>query len=375
MQDVEMNPQEYDSPIIPRDKDVYTTVGKKLFKEIHAFFQIVKIETDLDFLGLENLKYMKRNEYLKYDSLSVMSNIMEKDIYDTDTEVSFCDVTLKLSDKLLIQKRTFTKFAEILGNIGGFMQIVFSFLKIICYFSTHILYEISLVNNLFEFNVDKKVIYFNNKDRIFKKNITLNPKLYIPLRSYHKISKNNNLRNEEKMNNTDELLNIREKKIQPILNQNSKIETIEFKLKPHFSSNFKEFEKNKNLIKYKLNYENNNNNGKNDKSDINLFNIMNYTEDNKDYKGTKKYSLIKRLKINGLCIYFCFFIVRRKNNVQNILLDEGIRLIVEQLDLVNIFKKLYSEDIVKERMNNNVIITMSNNCKNKLTKFYKDIKK
>ena len=255
------------------------------------------------------------------------------------------------------------------------MQIVYSFLKIICSFSTRILYEISLVNNLFEFNVDKKVIYFNNKDRIFKKNITLNPKLYIPLRSYHKISKNNNLRNEEKMNNTDELLNIREKKIQPILNQNSKKETIEFKLKPHFSSNFKEFEKNKNLIKYKLNYENNNNNGKNDKSDINLFNIMNYTEDNKDYKGTKKYSLIKRLKINGLCIYFCFFIARRRRNVQNILLDEGIRLIVEQLDLVNIFKKLYSEDIVKERMNNNTIITMSNNCKNKLAKFYKDLKK
>jgi hypothetical protein len=226
MQDVEMNPQQYDSPVIPRDKDVYTTVGKKLFKEIHAFFQIVKIETDLDMFGIENFKYMKRNEFLKYDSLSVMSNIMEKDIYDTEKEVSFCDVTLKLSDKLLIQKRTFTKFTEILGNIGGFMQIVFSFLKIICYFSTRILYEISLVNNLFEFNVDKKVIYFNNKDRKFKKNITLNPKLYIPLRSYFKISKNNNLRNEEKMNNTDELLNIIENKIKKILNKKSKIETI-----------------------------------------------------------------------------------------------------------------------------------------------------
>ena len=33
MQDIEMNLQEYDIPVIPRDKDIYTTVGKRIFKE------------------------------------------------------------------------------------------------------------------------------------------------------------------------------------------------------------------------------------------------------------------------------------------------------------------------------------------------------
>ena len=61
---------------------------------------------------------------------------------------------------------------------------------------------------------------------------------------------------------------------------------------------------------------------------------------------------------------FLFFYVRRRRNVQNILLDEGVRLIVEQLDLVNIFKKSYNQANVKD-IN---IIKMSNDCKYKLNK-------
>ena len=48
-QDIELNSKNYSYPIRARDVDIYTTVGKKLFQEIHAYFQVVKIETDLDF--------------------------------------------------------------------------------------------------------------------------------------------------------------------------------------------------------------------------------------------------------------------------------------------------------------------------------------
>lgn len=95
-----------------------------------------------------------------------MSSIIENDIYVTGQ--SFCDVTLKLSDKVLTQKRTYTKLVEILGNIGGFMQVVYSLLRIISSFSTTILYEASLVNNLFNFNLDRKIILINNKKNILK---------------------------------------------------------------------------------------------------------------------------------------------------------------------------------------------------------------
>ena len=37
-QDIKLTPKNYSYPIIARDADFYTTVGKKMFKEIHAYF-------------------------------------------------------------------------------------------------------------------------------------------------------------------------------------------------------------------------------------------------------------------------------------------------------------------------------------------------
>ena len=61
---------------------------------------------------------------------------------------SFCDVSLKLSDRALIERRTYTKLVDILSNIEGFMQVIYSFLRIISSFSAYILYETSLVNTV-----------------------------------------------------------------------------------------------------------------------------------------------------------------------------------------------------------------------------------
>jgi hypothetical protein len=180
MQDVEMTPQNYSLPILTRDKDIYTIVGKKLFKEIHAFFQIVNLETDMDIFGLDNFKKMKTESFLKFDSISIMSNIIENDILATGE--SFCDVTLKLSDKVLTQKRTYTKLVEILANIGGFMQVIYSFLRIISSFSTLILYETSLVNNLFQFNIDRKIILINHKKNYNINYSSLNQKENAPIK-------------------------------------------------------------------------------------------------------------------------------------------------------------------------------------------------
>ena len=45
--------------------------------------------------------------------------------------------------------------------------------------------------------------------------------------------------------------------------------------------------------------------------------------------------------------------------MENILLDEGMRIIIEKLDIINIFKSLCRDDIsLKEEK----IIKMSNNC-------------
>jgi hypothetical protein len=160
-QDIELTPLNFSYPVMPRDQDVYATVGKKLFQEMHIYFQIVNIETDLEFLGLNYFYQVRTNKYLKYYSMNQMTNLIENNIYETGD--SFCDVTIKLTDKVLTERRSYTKLIEVLRDVGGFMEVMLSLFKIICYFYSNILYQVSLVNNLFAFDVDKKLVLFQNK--------------------------------------------------------------------------------------------------------------------------------------------------------------------------------------------------------------------
>jgi hypothetical protein len=95
MQDIEITPLNFSYPVIGKDADIYATIVKKLFQEIHVFFQIVNIETDLDPLGFSDFQNVKSEKYLKYNSLVQMSNILENDIYETGE--SFCNITIKLT--------------------------------------------------------------------------------------------------------------------------------------------------------------------------------------------------------------------------------------------------------------------------------------
>ena len=163
MQDIELTPQNYESPFLPTDRNIYNTISKKLFQEVHIYFQIVNFETDTDIIGFDDFQSYKTENFLKYESMTVMSNIIEDNLYETGE--SFCDITLKLSKNILTQRRTYLKLLDILGSIGGFMEIIFTLLKVISSFSTKIIYQESLVNNLFEFNLNKKTILINNKEK------------------------------------------------------------------------------------------------------------------------------------------------------------------------------------------------------------------
>ncbi len=91
----------------------------------------------------------------------IMSNIIENNIYENGE--SFCDVTIKLSENIRTEKRTYTKLITILGDVGGLMEVIFTIFKIISSFYLDILYEISLVNNLFKFDLNKKIIILKEK--------------------------------------------------------------------------------------------------------------------------------------------------------------------------------------------------------------------
>ena len=104
----------------------------------------------------------------------IMSNLIESDIYKTGEK--FCDTTFKLSENIRTQRGVYTKFVTILGDIGGFMEVLFTFFRIISSFSVDILYEISMVNRLFRFDLEKRNVILKenideeNKEKLgFKK--------------------------------------------------------------------------------------------------------------------------------------------------------------------------------------------------------------
>ena len=213
LQDIELTPLNYVSPARPRDQDIYTTVGKKLFQEIHIYFQIVNIETDLDILGFTDFQQVRLQKYLKYDSSIQMTNLIESNIYETGE--SFCDITIKLTDKVLTERRKYTKIVEVLRDVGGFTEVMLSIFYVISSFSSKILYELSLVNNLFEFDINKKLIlikkfqnnYIENNEK--NNNIIFEPvKIYTPKNSNNKINYKTALINDDISTHSKNRLNI-----------------------------------------------------------------------------------------------------------------------------------------------------------------------
>ena len=336
LQDIEITPLNYSHPVIGRDLDVYATVGKKLFQELHVLYQIVDIETDLDLLGFSDFQNVRTEKYLKYNSLIQMTNILENDLYETGE--SFCNITIKLTEKVLTERRRYTKLIEVMRDVGGFMEVILSVFKIVSLFSTNILYEKSLVNCLFEFDIDRKNIIIHNKyqNKLTKK-INLDKK----------ISKRNEYELDYNILNNDVIATSKNN-----LNNN--------KLKNYYENNLEldKINKRRSNLRTMRNNINRRNFIRRTINNINIIkniDIYNYKNKGEELDGT----IINKIKINKCCIYFCFLCVRKRKNMENILLDEGMRIIIEKLDIINIFKSLYRDDMgLKEEK----VIIMSNNC-------------
>ena len=65
---------------------------------------------------------------------------------------------IQLSAKVVTIKRTNTKLIDVLGDVGGVMEVLWSLFNIISMFITDLLYDIDIVNNLFSFDLDKKQV-------------------------------------------------------------------------------------------------------------------------------------------------------------------------------------------------------------------------
>ena len=294
-EDVELTPENYTYPVRPRNQDIYFTVGKKLFKEIHVYYQIVNIETDIEKFGIDEWKKYKEEQHLKYNSIYQMTNILENDIYETGE--AFCDITIKLHDEIRITYRSYKKIMEIWGDVGGLMEVIFIIFKFISSFPINILYDLDVVNKLFEFNHKDGLIFVKKIQKHIKKE-----KLYFDFQIMTKMD------NNKKNNNF-------------ILNEG-------FLNNCHLNKN------NKNIL--------NNDNLNNDS--ISTYNSDNSKKTEKDSIKNKEEKIIKKVEFSRFNIYFCFFCIRKRKNGKNFLMNQGMKLFIEKMNIFSIFKKSMNND-------------------------------
>ena len=347
MEDVDLTPQNYHEPIILRGKEVSANVGKNLFQDIHSFFQVVNIETDEDLIGFEAFSSIKKEQYIKYDQSIILSNLKSSNLNQNMWNDSIVDVTIALSEQELTQKRTYPKLIVVLGDVGGFMEVFFSLFKILAMFLTEALYNASLVNHLFRFNLSKKSILVKSKNlkTELSKSKTLN--IYSSKLTGKKSDINDMLNgNEDFSKETNNKLISREIIINRSKKRNRK-KNISFKQDKAIKKQ-EELKNNKITAKVE-NYD--------------LFNIKKNNQREKErifHNETLVYNndIIDKLVINKFYSYFCF--CRKKMPLHNVLLKEGMKIIIENLDVQNLFKAVYKKEEIKEA------IEMSDWCKSNL---------
>lgn len=201
MQDIELTPQIYSSPVQIREKHITGPIYKHLYQKIYAYMQIVITETDNDVIGFEGLSNIKTEKNIKYDESWIISAPNNGQTYDDGYPIF--EITVQLAEKVLTQKRSYTKLFEVLGDVGGLMEFFFTFFNIIASSLADTLYNISLINNLFTFYLEKKIILIKNKNNKNRFSLKERASIYKP-----KI-RPSNLSPKNILNSNDEMIDIK----------------------------------------------------------------------------------------------------------------------------------------------------------------------
>ena len=124
-------------------------------------------------------------------------------------------LSIHLSEQELTETRTYIKLISVIGDVGGFMEVIFSLFSVLASILTGSIYTKSLVNYLFSFDLDKKLILVKKKDlNLFK--TQKSQRIYTSDNILKiNINKNNNeeeqnkikdMKNNNKGNNNDDVI-------------------------------------------------------------------------------------------------------------------------------------------------------------------------
>ena len=339
--DIILTPLNYDTPVKERINFLNTEIYKGLGQYLHTEMQLVKIETSTNIIGFDFLTEPRTEKYIKFD----YEEILPYPGYDLDdegnTDYPAGIFEIQLNDKILLEKRYYIQLIDVLGEIGGLMEIIYSFFSVICSLIADIIYEKTITNDLFSFNMDKKLILIKKVNNLMFK--------------YNKDIKDNNDKNIEDQNQNDT-------KIYSINNKNNKkkekVMIVKTKKEKYKKSNIisevkisdEKFESIKDVYK-----------------DINKNSsepLSNIIKNNKTDRDNENNWIIENMTLKDIFISIFYCCKKKKRNVYKILVNESMNVVMEKLDIFNIFRNICSVEYSNYDINNNNfdIIKMSEEC-------------
>ena len=367
LQDNDLNPEDYKMPVARRQVDMNSPVFKDIFQLIYSYIQIVNIETDEDITGLNFFTdTIRKEQYTRYDeSFIITSPLFFGDILNTGGPIA--DVTLQLAAKVLTEKRQYTQLIDVLGDVGGLMEILYSLFSVISSMVTEILYDRSLVNNLFSFDLKKKYVVFNkarNRGLQTNANNTLKDIRRIDSvnlqEKYKELKDNKDIVIFSKENSGDQTIEAKTN----IPSSKKKVIKVIKKRKTQKNSTAKTLFQLKEQNTQEQNVPNNENKLSVDenKNIISVNNIPNEPIITVNDANISEEEDLRNVYINNWLIC-CFWFTNKKKNLNRVLFEEGSKIITERLDINNMFNHLFIAEIVQKKIGVEARgINMSENC-------------
>ena len=356
MEDIGITPADYENPTIPTIKDLYTTIGKSFFKEMSIYYKIVEIKNDV---GLLKSKIEKKN-FIKFDDEYDTSYLRDESEYYKGE--SLCRIIIQLSDTIEVYNRIYVKIAEIFATIGGYMQFINTLFRICCFFFNKYNLDSTLVENLFNFNLEKNKLILKhdiqktNKYEEYKKNILI-PSAYFKKKNQPRLSKNSNFIQKAKRKETNNHIKCVDNPWKP-----------ETEVKFNITSNSKQ-------EKFDINALNLNNINKmtytNEiignsslfvlKKVNNIENILNLNKninniDQRENVVTRQKTILEvnnhidKFKFNIFEYYVYKNCFRKYYKKQLVLNEYGLEVIKNQLDIINVFNANFFFNVLFKRL-------------------------
>ena len=351
-QDIMLTPLDYHNPIKERINVLNTEIYKNLGQYLHTEMQLVKIETSTNIIGFDFLTKPKIEEFIKFDK-EVILPFPGYNFDDEEDEYPITIFELQLNDRILLEKRYYVQLIDVLGEIGGFMEIMFSFFSMICSLIVDILYEKTLTNNLFTYNITRKTILIKKRENpIFKINKDKDTKIEEPNSSEvtifpTKMKKNKNKKKVMIVNTEIKYINNKNSEEKYLAKNKNKVDVSSFKKETKI--------KNIDIQSVKSSYDDIN---KND-----LESIYNMSKKSKNSTDNTNNWIIEEIGLKDLLISVFYCCGKKRRKMYNMLLNEGMKVIIEKLDISNIFKNIYSIECSNNDFCKSVnIIKMSGEC-------------